>query len=432
MTSSIGRQTRLQRVASLRRDERGVTAIFIGLMISALAAVVGLGVEAGMWFTNARALQTQADAAALAGAYALMGGSSLSTIQSTGTTEATNNGFANGSPNTIVITQITFGGQQAVEAVLTTPKTPTLLSGVSAGGKVNVQATAVAAVNTPGNPCIMALDPTSGDTGILMKGSVSVTMPNCIMASNTPGSSSISLQGASGLVIDVKNLYTVGSISKTGSPSYATNPANLPPLVGQAALTDPFSCATSSAYCIPKSLPPCVAGSSASTYGPGTYCNGIDLGGNLKPGIYYVDGGARNNQSITASSNSIGTGVTIVLTSSTTANKIPQLGLIPSFTLSLSAPTTGAFHGVVFYQDPKAPVCTKKCNSFTGNTNFAVNGAFYFPNQQFMLNGNSTTSTCTLIIARTVELSGNSSLDYSGCSAVGAATTTVQTVKLVM
>jgi uncharacterized membrane protein len=56
-------------------DTRGVTLVLVALTIPALIGFVGLGVEAGLWYTIKRHDQTAADFAALSGAYEIANGS---------------------------------------------------------------------------------------------------------------------------------------------------------------------------------------------------------------------------------------------------------------------------------------------------------------------------------------------------------------------
>src|ERR1700741_268474 len=56
---------------NLRRDERGMSFVFIGLGFMAFVAASTLGIDVGMFMTARSGAQTAADAGALAGATAL-------------------------------------------------------------------------------------------------------------------------------------------------------------------------------------------------------------------------------------------------------------------------------------------------------------------------------------------------------------------------
>src|SRR5437868_1870956 len=89
-----------------RRDERGVSAIFIAILLSSMIGLLGLGIESGLWFSQRRQYQSAADAGAIAGAHELaakltasggLSGSVTTTSAGLAWKEAVNNGAPNSS-----------------------------------------------------------------------------------------------------------------------------------------------------------------------------------------------------------------------------------------------------------------------------------------------------------------------------------------------
>jgi len=65
------------------------------VLATTLVGFGGLAAETAFWYAQKRALQTQADAAALSGAYELLQGQTATTAQTWATHDAVLNGFSN-------------------------------------------------------------------------------------------------------------------------------------------------------------------------------------------------------------------------------------------------------------------------------------------------------------------------------------------------
>ena len=78
--------------------------------------------------------------------------------------------------------------------------------------------------------------------------------------------------------------------------------------------------------------------------------------------------------------------------------------------IKLSAPVTGDYEGVLFYQDRSSP--TDLLHVMEGGANMALTGVLYSPNTGVNYAGNSKAagSSYTGIIARTVRFTGTSYL----------------------
>lgn len=74
-------------------------------------------------------------------------------------------------------------------------------------------------------------------------------------------------------------------------------------------------------------------------------------------------------------------------------------------TVSLTAPTSGQWQGILFYQDRS----DSTASTLVGGTSQSMNGVLYFPDAGLTYTGGSSTvATATTIIANTISLVGNS------------------------
>jgi len=143
------------------------------------------------------------------------------------------------------------------------------------------------------------------------------------------------------------------------------------------------------------------------TLSPGVYCNGLSISNGataaMNPGVYFID---RGTFAVGGGAHVTGTGVTIVLSSSTGGNYANAV-IDNGTTVTLSAPTTGATAGMVFYGDRRASVAGTS-STFAGGTAINFTGAIYLPTQTLNWNNgaNNTSSSCTELIAATIVLGG--------------------------
>ncbi|MFL6691140.1 MAG: hypothetical protein ACJ8IR_13300, partial [Alphaproteobacteria bacterium] len=168
------------------------------------------------------------------------------------------------------------------------------------------------------------------------------------------------------------------------------------------------------------------------TINPGVYCNGMQFNAGttvtFNPGVYYVDGGSFQ---VNGGASLLGTGVTIILTSSTPnkASSWATASINGGATLAISAPTSGALSGLVFFGDRRAPVGTTQ--KFNGGMTQVLTGAVYFPTGAVQWSGGAGTSTnCTQVIGDTVNFTGGGALAVhcqdAGTRAIGLGTSLVE------
>jgi hypothetical protein len=403
------------------RATEGSVAVLVALMLVLLIGFAGLGTEVTYALLQHRQMQATASAAALGGATALMTGHpSDYTVEVYA--EAAAAGFANGvSGVTVTVNHPPLSGNYtansaAVEVIVGQPLTLPLSSLFHAGAW-NVSARAVAIAGNSGGDCALELD-SSSTTGVSVSGSAAVNL-NCGLAVNANGSTALSISGTA--VLDTSSVSVRGLVHHSCGSCGTINATN-GIKTSQPAVANPYSAVavpTGSGcnYGVLPSSPLTLAHSSGTqTLSPGVYCGGLDMTHDavvvMTPGVYIVNGGSF---SVGGAVVLTGTGVTIVLTGS--GSNYATSTISNGATVTLSAPTTGATAGLLFFQNPNAP--TTGSDSFEGGSTENLTGALYFPSQTVdYSNGTSTTSTCTQLIAWHLAFSGNASFN-SNCASAG-------------
>jgi hypothetical protein len=160
------------------------------------------------------------------------------------------------------------------------------------------------------------------------------------------------------------------------------------------------------------------------TLSPGVYCGGLTVngGGNvtLNPGTYYMDGGGLVGGfglSVLLGGKVTGTGVTIVLTSSSPLINLPGLSLLG--TINLTAPSSGPYAGLVVFEDRPAllGVLPGLGLTFTGGPAVNLIGTIYARHSvvTYALGGGTHTGQCTRLIADTIAFAAGGT-SFSKCA----------------
>ena len=145
---------------------------------------------------------------------------------------------------------------------------------------------------------------------------------------------------------------------------------------------------------------------------PGVYCGGIDINGgpivDFLPGEYILKGAGL---SITGNGTVTGDEVMFYVDPTTTGilpDALQSVHLAGTADITLSAPTSGDYEDVLFYQDASSP--PDLIAVFNGSADTALNGVLYFPNNPVRFSGNGDPGGATSIVARTVTFTGNANL----------------------
>jgi Flp pilus assembly protein TadG len=427
------------------KDERGQALLMTALSLGMIFGILGLTVDVGWAYYRQQAAQTAAEAAALA---AVKSAQTLSSTFTCGTDlecpstatacpSAPISSTLSPSYNSVQIgcyyaylDGFSAGGSSGAQSVTmaagtgtptTVPNVSTaywvtarvsesisqLFSGINSGNNsLTASARATAAIINQGiTACAYLLSPTG--TGLSMTGSGSFTSSGCSINVNSDGASAVSLTGSGSIKVGYLNVVGPAScagaqtcgISQTGSGGFGTTKIT----TGITSFSDPLAA-------LPEpTLGTCKAavnstGSSPVSLTAGTYCGGISVTGSgnvtLASGTYIIDGGGLT---LTGSGNVTGTDVMIYNTFDSTHAFAP-VDITGSGNINLTAPTSGPYQGVLFFEDRNAP--SGETDKVTGSGNLNVVGDLYFKNSTLDVTG-SGSSTDVAIIANKLSITGS-------------------------
>lgn len=389
-------------------DESGQVMVLAVLCLTVLLGFVAFAVDVGILLRQKRIEQTAADSAALAGAAEISYGDV--------TAGAQNDAAQNGVPSSAVsvhnppISGPNSGNSAYVEVDISENQ-PTFFMNLFHLSSLAVGARAVA-TNVPSTNCVYTLGLTGTD--ILQTenpgGSGNLTISNCSILDDSSDPTAALKRTGSGS-ISAKSIGIVGNYSQTGSGSISPNPTTgITAVLNPLSLTAPSYVASSCSAAFSNS-----GGSSVTIPGPSTpggiICyDGISNTGSgtitFPAGTYVINGNFSNSGSAGLS----GTGVTFYLPPGSNSLSINGSG-----TINLSAPTTGMYSGILFYQDPD-DIMTM---SITGSSSRTFNGIFYAPNAELDLTGSTGATFDTDLVVGSLKISGSVNIsDYAPLAGV--------------
>jgi len=432
---------------NLLRCRRGSAAFATVIALVPLIGAVALGAEAGSWYVTRQHAQNAADAAAYSGALrqacTIAGAPCDTSVDYQGKEFAAQNGFCNSSPqdntpypdnqcppslpsrisravqidigdyNGGTFTTPPAGTGNAVRARVSQQQ-PAYLAAVLGLTTVNIPAQAIALVQQPTKACALALGPDSG--ALKLGGNLSNNGTGCALMSDTSVqlASTPSFTGSGWAVYGVSGCTPSGTCSNLSVPHnyfmpYANNP--LAKLDAQA--FNSWTGKTTKQTCSGTLLP----NNSTNLYGDLTCTNGNAV--NFSQGTYFF-----YNATIKITGGTItGTNVNIVLLGNSSLS-------INGGTVNLSANLNNAtypdLNGVLIDDQSSSAV------KINGGGTVALGGAMYFPKADVRWNGTtaSTNTTCSEVIAKTIDMSGGGYLNTQGCPpSVVAYTQVVQLVQ---
>ncbi len=406
------------RISPFFSDQRGSMITLSAVSLTAIVGFAGLGVDVAMWYSEKRATQSMADAAAVAATYAIREGGDLTEVAAAATTEAIRNGFIETTGNQITVNNAAptpVSGGVPLADIVVTREVPVFLAGMFLEGNPSVSASSTGGVRSLGTICVIGLDQDAGRT-VEFIGNAFANI-GCGVASDSSSLDALYVGGNATLIANPAQSF--GDIVVAGSGELITQ---LPPMPFSPRVGDPFE---------DRVFPP-VSGAcdfngltvnSNQTIGPAVAEGSVRICGDLKvkpnksltmePGIYYVDEG-----DVLFQGNVTGNQVTIVLTGDDPGD-IGEIDIRAQSQVSLTAPTSGAFEGIVIHQDTNAE--EDGDNKFNGGANLILLGAIHIKNQPLTYNGGMDAVGCTIIVARIVKFSGTSFLRNTPvlCQAVG-------------
>jgi hypothetical protein len=391
-------------LTNLKADTAGNTLMIGAITLPMLVGAAGLGLDTIQWTLTERQMQRAADSAAIAGAYARLQNEDVKVHSNLSLTRDGITGLKAAPIIENAPSEGAFAGDTNAVRVILQTEQPLPFSAIfmKTAPAIKVEAIATAASN--GDFCVVSLERTS-TAGITMQGNSTVDL-GCGMATNSIASNAVVAGGSS--VINASPVAAVGGLSP--SSNYAPDTELLPNSIRQsdplARLPQPQPSDCGSQLRVQPSQSRTISGSSS-----GRCFRGMDLRGTVhfEPGIYFIDGASFN---VSSQATVTGTGVTFILTSTTAdtnPSSIATANINGGATMQLSAPTSGTYSGVLFYQDRRAP--NSDSNRINGNSASSFQGAFYFPSQGVEFNGTAGMRTeCIQIAARRVSFVGNSTI----------------------
>lgn len=390
-------------------DERGQVLVMTALCLSLLMGFTALAVDVGLLLRDKRIMQIAADAGAVNGAAELTPGD----WDAAALAASAQNGFTNGvNGTTVTVNNPPLHGAYAASTdyveVIVSQSEPVFFMKVFGFGAMNVRARAVA-TNVPSPACIYTLSSAAAGSsdspvgGIYVTGSADLDLPSCGIIDDGTGSDAIHVTGGATL--------TAASIGVVGNDTVHTGGVLTPsPVTGIANVSDPLAGKVS-----PPPASDYSSGCTSASYGTGTYTIGpsspsgyvcysslsVSKGSptiNLNPGLYIFNGSG--GLDIASGTILNGTGVTFYFVNGA------SFTFSNGATANLSAPTSGAYSGLLFYEDPT----DSAADSFVGGSTEGVDGIFYLPGANLTLaNGTATTFNTDLVVG-SLTMSGNATL----------------------
>jgi Flp pilus assembly protein TadG len=429
------RQVKLMGRKDMEFLRRGQALLTATLTFTVICGMLGLAVDLGWDYFQRQSAQSAADAAAQAGAAAAIASGNIAcgtsvvcqaktacpanvvapanTVQ-TACAYGEANGFGTDSKSSLQIASGT-GTPPSAPGVISsyyvsatvTRNNPSLFAALVGYSPVTVAAQSTAAVVSHGpSNCLYVLDLIS--LGALTLNNAANARIDCTIVVDSISVASIDVGANSRLTAN--GISTVGGylITSGGYISVLPTTGIIPtvdPLSALPPVTVPTTC----------NFTNYVATGSTTLY-PGTYCGGISVSNNattnFTPGTYIINTGSLHiNPGATAS----GSGVLFYLT----GNPITYGGVFieQGSTTNFSAPTTGPYQGILFYQDRSLLVGAE--TQLVGGAAMQLAGTLYFPSTAVSYaNGSNPVAYATALIAKDVLFNGdvNITSDPTGLS----------------
>jgi hypothetical protein len=257
-------------------------------------------------------------------------------------------------------------------------------------------------VGTVSPDCIYVLDP-SAPNAFLANNGATVAVSGCAVSVNSSNSTAASVTG--GASVSATAIDVVGGVAVNNGGTTTPTPVTgvtpvADPFVSLPALT-PGTCLYATQYSPP----------SGTTLSPGTYCGGINVSNGVTnvtfgAGNYIINGGGLTFGGGTTSS---GSGVMFYLTG--TNATYGSVTIANGVNVTLSAPTSGTYLGVLFFQNR---LITSSSNaSFAGGATMLLSGTLYFPTTYVAFsNGSSAEANSTAIVADQISFTGGANIKY--------------------
>lgn len=436
---------------ALWNDKRGNVLIIMGAALPLLVGAAGIATDTIQWALWKRQLQRAADSGAIAGVYTRLTTDTQTAVESAVSTDLGINNHVGIALQTgyPTVSRLSDSGSMQKQVQVTLQISKSLpFSSMFMASVPNIRATATAA-SVPGADefCVLATDNSASVTGLEITGSTNLDLGTCSLMTNSKHPSQAASNGnsgggnsGSGSTVKAKSLAAQGGVKYSNSWQVSDYDPNSP------AVADPFASKTVPAQSScsktvtldmtktngggsPYPMDRTAAGANLDTageivcfHGPAANKLGWTVGGALKlqTGVTYVIDGGDLTMNSTGSSITC-TGCTIIMTNYSNPAQTGNIK-ITGGTLSVTAPTTGTYAGIAFFQDRNASDAgTAGQNVIQGNNGASIEGAVYIGNRSLeYTGGSSTVFACLQIVAKRVKFTGNSGIKLtSQCTGKG-------------
>lgn len=402
----------------LWNDKRGNALLIAGAAMPLVIGSAGLASDTIQWTLWKRQLQRAADSAALAGVYdRIQQDGSTSNVATAVNNDLARHNYAKPSLlNPAVITHPTGTNWNLPVRVTLSIQQRLNFSSFFMATPPIITAAGTAATIPTGVYCVVSLVDTS-TTGIRSTGNGQLNL-GCGMITNSTSLTAAIATGSS--KVDATPVAAVGDIQESDNWGGADL---LPFTVKQ---TDPYADVN------PPPFTPCQGGGTKiqisnqhdivdRSLDTGVQCvSDINVNGTLLLGsaTYVIDSGslkAGGQSKISC------IGCTIILTNSDGGT--PTIGgvdIMGGAQINMTAPTSGDYKGILFYQDRRAAESSTITNKINGNSLSLLSGAFYFPKQQLQINGDSGLNvSCAQFVSYVIEFAGNGSINNTCTTGYG-------------
>jgi hypothetical protein len=406
------------------RTRRGAVVLVVAASLFSVSAFGLFVLDTGQIYRQRRHAQTAADAGALAGANEAFRGQ-WGLITSSAQDGSTSNGYVNGAGNVTVtvhnppVSGYYIGDVRFVEVVVER-RLPTIGLRMFGIDTVGIRARAVAGAAGNAVNCIHTLDPAMSQA-LYMLSSTQLDA-NCGVMVNSRHSGALYMESSSS--IDAGVIGVTGNYVNLVGPG-ALNPT---PTTGIPPAPDPLGSLES------PTVGACTVtnfrrSSGSVTINPGVYCGSILLENDasvvLNPGVYILCGpsdGSIYGLQLKGNSRITGTEVMIYLTACGTTWPFRPIKVESNAQINLSAPTSGSYAGIVFYQDRTIPIGTGSSgawpdasggfqHTFESSSSATITGTMYFPTHMVRIMSSVVISGAyTSVISRALRMESSAQL----------------------
>ena len=393
---NLGKKTDVSE-KSIFRCARGSVVTMFAVGLPGMLAAIGMASDFAVMEMKRTSLQAAADASALAAA------KELSIASSTDSTiiNAANNYVAaelKTSDSTAVVTPSVDRAAGSVTVAISEAWTPFFMHFIATGvTPINVSATAKLAGST--NICVLALNTIDNKT-MYFDTSAKLTANGCGVYSNAIHDHAIWVNNNA--TIKATLTCAVGGVKlKTGSSISPTAVTNCPPVA------DPLAGRAKPAISPSCTYTNLVVTSGTMALTPGHYCGGLKVSGTaqvtLAEGTYVISDA---DLEVSGNASFSGTHVGFYLD-----GPGAKLNLRDTATISLTGATNSDMAGLLFFEDPAAPLNRQHHIASSNVQN--LTGTVYFPKGYLLVDPNATvagSSAYTAIIANRLEMTAGPEL----------------------